>query len=184
METMMGENPDTVGSRARKSAWISLLLAAAVNAAGYALGLWHSPLWFDEVVHGYTTFALTLVLAFHLHGRVYTGARTHPATVTLAVASLGVAIGAVWEIAEWAYDQWIAPGNAILGKWDTITDLAYDTLGALVAAAVATAVVRAQPAVRPASPRRPPRPADPARRSAAAHEDDLTWPADHGGRRR
>ena len=184
MERTMDGNPGTVGSRARKIAWISLLPAAAVNAAGYALGLWHSPVWFDEVVHGYTTFALTLVLAFHLHGRVYTGARTHPATVTLAVASVGVAIGAVWEIAEWAYDQWIAPGNAILGKWDTITDLGYDTLGALVAAAIATAVVRAQPAGRPAAARRPPRREDPARRSAAALEDDLTWPAEHGGRHR
>jgi hypothetical protein len=184
MEKPMDGNADNVGSRARKSAWIFLLLAAAVNAAGYALKLWHSPVWFDEVVHGYTTFALTLVLAFHLHGRVYTGARTHPATLTLAVASLGVAIGAVWEIAEWAYDQWLAPGDAILGKWDTITDLGWDTLGALVAAAIATAVVRVQPAIRPASPRRPPAPADPAARSAAAHDDDLTWPADHGGRRR
>jgi hypothetical protein len=184
MEKQMDRNADIVGSRARKSAWVFLLLAAAVNAAGYALGLWHTPVWFDEVVHGYTTFALTLVLAFHLHGRVYTGARTHPATVTLAVASLGVAIGAVWEIAEWAYDQWIAPGNAILGKWDTITDLGYDTLGALVAAAVATAVVRAQPAGRPAST--PPSPATgrSRRRSAAALQDDLAWPADHGGRRR
>lgn len=184
MDMPIDGDSDAVGSRARKSAWIFLLLAGAANAVGYALGLWHAPVWFDEVVHGYTTFALTLVLAFHLHGRVYTGARTHPATLTLAVTSLGVAIGAVWEIAEWAYDEWIAPGNAILGKWDTITDLGYDTLGALVAAAIATAVVRAQPAVRPAPPRRSPRPAAPARRSAAAHEDDLTWPADHGGRRR
>lgn len=184
MEGGTDGNADAVGSRARKSAWILLLFAAAANAAGYALGLWRSPVWFDEVVHGYTIFALTLVLAFHLHGRVYTGARTHPVALTLAVASLGVAIGAVWEIAEWAYDQWIAPGNAILGKWDTITDLGWDTLGALVAAAVATAVVRARPAVRPASPRRPSRAADPPARSAAAHRDDLTWPADHGGRGR
>jgi hypothetical protein len=184
MEGRMDGNVGAVTSRARKSAWILLLFAAAANAAGYALGLWRSPVWFDEVVHGFTILALTLVLALHLHGRVYTGARTHPATLTLAVASLGVAIGAVWEIAEWAYDQWIAPGNAILGKWDTITDLGWDTLGALVAAAIATAVVRAQPAVRPASPRRPPRPADPAARSAAAREDDLTWPADHARRRR
>lgn len=184
MEKPMFGNADTVGGRARKSAWIFLLLAAAANAAGYALGLWHSPVWFDEVVHGYTTFAITLVLAFHLYARVYTGARTHPATLTLAVASLGVAIGAVWEIAEWAYDQWIAPGNAILGKWDTITDLGWDTLGALVAAAVATAVVRAQPAGQPAAARRPPQSAGPARRSAAALDDDLTWPADYGGRPR
>lgn len=184
MEGPMDGNADTVGSRARKTAWICLLLAAGANAAGYALGLWHSPVWFDEVVHGYTTFALTLVLAFHLHGRVYTGARTHPATLTLAVASLGVAIGAIWEIAEWAYDEWIAPGNAILGKRDTITDLGWDTLGALVAATIATAVVRAQPAVRPVSPRRPRARADPAARSAAAHDDDLTWPADHEERRR
>ncbi|HEU0012114.1 MAG TPA: hypothetical protein VFQ45_00435 [Longimicrobium sp.] len=166
----MDGNGDMVGRRARNTAWICLLLAAAANTAGYALGIWHSPVWFDEVVHAYTTFALTLVLAFHLHGRVYTGARTHPATLTLAVASVGVAIGAIWEIAEWAYDQWIAPGDAILGKWDTITDLGYDTLGALIAAAIATAVVRRQPARRPASARPPPQSTDPARPAAALRE--------------
>lgn len=178
----MDENPDPAGSRARKAAWLLLLLAGAANAAGYLLHLWTSPAWFDEAVHGYTIFALTLLLGLHLHGRVYTGARTHPALLTLAVASLGVAVGALWEIAEWAYDQWLAPGNAILGKWDTVTDLGYDTLGALAAAAVATAVARAQPGGRPERPRRGPRPADPPARSAAAAGDDLTWPADHGGR--
>lgn len=124
-------------------AWVLLAVAGAANAAGYAFGLWDRPRWFDEVVHGFTILALTLVLAVHLYGRVYTGARTHPLLLTFAIASLGVGIGAVWEVAEWAYDQW-AQGNVILGKWDTITDLAYDTLGALAAGAMATAMARSR----------------------------------------
>lgn len=130
-----------VGPAEKRTAWILLLIAALANAAGYAFGLWDRPRWFDEAVHGFTTLALTLVLALYLYGRVYTGARTHAVLLTFVIASLGVGIGALWEIAEWAYDQWAA-GNVILGKWDTITDLAYDTLGALVAGAMATAMVR------------------------------------------
>ena len=129
------------GPRDRRTAWILLLIAGLANAAGYVFGLWDRPRWFDEVVHGYTTLALTLVLGLYLYGRVFTGARTHAVLLTFVIASLGVGIGALWEIAEWAYDQWAA-GNVILGKWDTITDLVYDTLGALVAGAVATAMVR------------------------------------------
>ena len=125
----------------KTTAWILLVLAGVANAAGYVFGLWDSPRWFDEVVHGFTILALTLVLAVHLYGRVYTGGHAHPLLLTLAIASLGVGIGAVWEVAEWAYDQW-APGNVILGKWDTVTDLAYDTLGALAAGAIATAMGR------------------------------------------
>lgn len=125
----------------RRIAWVLIALAVIANAAGYVFGLWDRPVWFDEVVHGYTIMALTLLLALYLYGRVYTGARTHALLLTLAIASLGVGIGAVWEVAEWAYDQWAA-GNVILGKWDTITDLGYDTLGALIAGAAATAMVR------------------------------------------
>lgn len=138
----MASSTTSAGSADKRTAWVLLAIAALANAAGYAFGLWHSPPWFDEVVHGYTTMALTLVLALYLYGRVYTGARTHAVLLVLVIASLGVGIGAVWEVAEWAYDQWIASGDAILGKWDTITDLVYDTLGALAAGAVATAMVR------------------------------------------
>ena len=125
----------------KTAAWILLLLAGVANAAGYVFGLWDHPRWFDEVVHGFTILALTLMLGLHLYGRVYTGARTHPLLLTFTIASMGVGIGAVWEVAEWGYDQWAA-GNVILGKWDTITDLVYDTLGALIAGAVATAMLR------------------------------------------
>lgn len=45
---------------------------------------------------------------------------------------LGLAIGAVWEVAEWGFDQ-VAPGDVTKGKHDTILDLVMDTLGALLA---------------------------------------------------
>ncbi len=48
----------------------------------------------------------------------------------------GIACGALWEVAEWAFDQF-APGNVIKGKYDSILDIIMDTGGALVAGGLA-----------------------------------------------
>lgn len=132
----------TIDTGKKSTAWALLALALAANAAGYLFGLWTHPVWFDEAVHGFTIFALTLVIALYLYGRVLTGARTHALLLTLVIAAVGLGIGGLWEVMEWAYDHWFAAGNAILGKWDTMTDLGYDALGALVAGTVATAMAR------------------------------------------
>jgi hypothetical protein len=52
-----------------------------------------------------------------------------------------VAIGVLWEIVEWAYDQMV-PENAILGKLDTIIDLIMDVLGGVAAGIVSVTMVR------------------------------------------
>lgn len=125
----------------RKLAWGLLLVAAAVNAAGYLFNLYPRFVWFDEVVHAYTTFALTLVLALYLYGVVLTGARRHPLLLVLVIASVGLALGALWEVAEWAFDQLVA-GDVIKGKPDTIVDLIMDTGGAVAAGWMARSMVR------------------------------------------
>lgn len=51
-----------------------------------------------------------------------------------------IAIGALWEIAEWGYDQ-MTPTNDILGKRDTMIDLILDTLGAVVAGILSVEMV-------------------------------------------
>ncbi len=94
------------------------------------------------MVHGFTTLAITLLLGLYLYGVVYRGASDHLVLLVLCIASVGLAIGAVWEVAEWSYDQFYAPGNAILGKWDTVTDLIVDTLGALVGGLIASLMAR------------------------------------------
>ncbi len=97
--------------------------------------------WFDKVDHGFTTFALTLYLGFVLVGKVLTGSQRHRVLFVPVVASLGLAVGTVWEFAEWAYDE-VVPGDNIKGKFDTITDLMMDTLGALLAGVACLGLAR------------------------------------------
>ena len=129
----------TSGNRA--IVWVFVVIAILVNAAGYALNLYDRFGWFDEVIHTYTSFTLTLLLALLLYGDVLSGVRRSPILLVLTVASLGIAIGALWEIAEWGYDQMV-PENAILGKTDTIIDLILDSLGALAAGIVGIVMIK------------------------------------------
>ena len=120
--------------------WGIVVIAILVNIAGYLWDLYQQFWWFDEVLHAYTTFALTLPLALLLYGVVLSGAKDRPILFILTVACLGVTIGAIWEIAEWAYDQMV-PENAILGKTDTVIDLIMDLAGALAAGLVSRGIV-------------------------------------------
>ncbi len=130
-----------ISSREWIVAWGTLTVAILVNAAGYILDLYDRFWWFDDAAHAYTSFSLSLLLALLLYGRVLNGARTHSVLFVLAVAVLGGGIGALWEIAEWGYDQWV-PENAILGKTDTIIDLILDTIGALAAGLLSLWMIR------------------------------------------
>ena len=126
----------------KATAWVLLVVAIAANAAGYFLNWFPKIPWYDDVVHGYTIFALTLLLALYLYGKSLAGAADHGFLFVLTAASIGLAIGGLWEVAEWAYDQWFARGNVIHGKRDTILDLVWDSIGALVAGIVALAMAR------------------------------------------
>jgi uncharacterized membrane protein YjdF len=125
----------------RAIVWVFVVIAILVNVAGYALNLYDRFGWFDEVIHTYTSFTITLLLALLLYGDVLSGARRSPLLLVLIVASLGIAIGALWEIAEWGYDQMV-PENVILGKTDTMIDLILDSLGALTAGIVGIAMIK------------------------------------------
>ena len=128
-------------SRNRAIVWVFVVIAILVNAAGYVLNLYDRFVWFDEVIHTYTSFTITLLLALLLYGDVLSGVRKSPVLLVLTVASLGIAIGALWEIAEWVYDQMV-PENAILGKTDTMIDLVLDSLGALAAGIVGIVMIK------------------------------------------
>jgi VanZ family protein len=109
-----------------------VVLAALVNAAGYVWNLYDRFWLFDEAVHSYTIFALTLPLGFIAFYAVLDALREHRWQFIFAIASFGIAIGALWEVAEWAFDQIVA-GNVIKGKTDTIVDIIIDSIGALLA---------------------------------------------------
>ncbi len=120
---------------------LMLAIAALLNAVGYVWDLWQRIAVYDDVVHGFTIFALTLPLGLLASGARYTLERGRHLEYALVVTSFGIAIGALWEVAEWAFDL-VHPRNVIQGKTDTIIDLLMDTTGALLAAGVSWWIVR------------------------------------------
>lgn len=111
----------------------SIFISAIVISVGASLAnLYERLWWFDEAVHCYSFFAFTLLVATLLYGRTLTGRNQHPVLLLLTIICIGVALGALWEIIEWSYDL-IRAGDIIKGKRDTMIDLGFDTIGALVA---------------------------------------------------
>ncbi|HSH76940.1 MAG TPA: hypothetical protein VLA19_00225 [Herpetosiphonaceae bacterium] len=119
---------------------LMLVLAALVNAVGYASDLWQRIALFDDAVHGFTIFALTLPLGLLSSGSRLTLRQGRRFEYVLVVASFGIAVGALWEVAEWAFDL-VQPSNVIQGKTDTIIDIIMDTIGALLAAGLSGWIV-------------------------------------------
>lgn len=54
------------------------------------------------------------------------------ALYALLIASVGISLGALREVAEWGFDQ-VAPGDVIEGKHDTLLDIILDMAAALLA---------------------------------------------------
>ncbi|MBO1073637.1 hypothetical protein [Roseomonas marmotae] len=73
----------------------------------------------------------------------------------LLISSVGITIGALWEVAEWVFDRF-ASGDVIKGKDDTMIDMIMDTAGAVAAAALALRY-RADAAQRAGVPEHVPR---------------------------
>ncbi len=126
----------------RATAWVLVTAGMLAAVAGGLFNLYNRFYWYDEVVHAYNFFALTLLVAVYAYGVVLTGAREHGFVLVLAVTIFGLGLGALWKIAEFAYDHFIVKPNAILPKRDTIIDMALDTAGALVAGLVRLWMVR------------------------------------------
>jgi len=117
-------------------AWGLAAVGGLAALAGVVLGLFELFAPYDEVLHAYNFFAITLLVAVHAYGRVLTGARRHGVLLVFLLASVGLGLGALWEIAEFCYDHFVVKPNAILPKRDTIVDMALDASGATVAGLV------------------------------------------------
>ena len=100
----------------RRIAWTFAALLIAANVADYVFDL-YSAFWrFDRVLNGTALLAMIFWLAvIPLHDIVREG---RDGAFVLLLAALGIAIGALWEVAEWAFDA-IVPGDFIKGKNDT-----------------------------------------------------------------
>ena len=114
-------------------AWAMVAVAAIVNVLGYTNSLYQEWWWFDRALHGYTIWAVTLWRGAIVFAEVFRPEYARSARVFLLTVAVGVAAGAIWEIAEWGLDQ-VASGNIIKGKYDTVLDIILDTIGAILAA--------------------------------------------------
>ena len=123
--------------------WGLLVLALLMSAASSLFEWYDVFFWYDEVLHAYFSFALSLVLALYAYDTILTGHRRHEVLLVLAVASLGLAAGVIWELWEWLYDLYTA-NNSILGKTDTMIDLALDLAGGITAGIVSLPMLRSR----------------------------------------
>jgi hypothetical protein len=120
---------------------LALVLALSLQAWGEALGLYDSISWFDNVVHFTLPFfaapTLYIVLArldLVPDPKDETDTR-HYVGMAIVAFALGVALGGLWEIYEYASDAWFGTDLQI-DNHDTIGDLIADSLGALTGAAL------------------------------------------------
>jgi hypothetical protein len=116
----------------RFALWSIAILATIVNIAGYLWHLYDRIWWFDDAIHAYTTFTVTLVAGLLLYSLVLTGAERYSILLILTITCVGLGFGAFWEIGEWLYDLSVR-GNVILGKQDTMIDFVMDGIGAISA---------------------------------------------------
>jgi len=119
-------------SAGRLIGWTLLIALSVANIAGYAFDLYGQFWWFDRVLHACTTLAGTLWLALFVFAKGINTEHLSSGLIVLLLASVGIALGALWEVAEWVFDQ-IAPGNVIKGKYDTLFDIVMNTGGAVLA---------------------------------------------------
>lgn len=112
-----------------------VVLAAFLNAYGWVYNWFDALVFYDELVHAYTTGALALAAALWLWQD-----RRYPSEFgrfVAATAGLGLGIGILWELAEMAFLD--------LRLIDTISDLVMDTAGAALAGLFGAWAVHSRP---------------------------------------
>lgn len=117
------------------------VLAALLNAGGWVWGLFYPPGPYDEITHAFTVFAFTLAFSFLVYRSMLEVFRDHKFLYLLSISNFGIAIGALWEVAEWLAGKILAM-EVIESLDDTITDLIMDSLGASLAAVVSLWALR------------------------------------------
>lgn len=106
-----------------------VVIAAMLNAAGWAYTIFRIIPGYDETAHGFTTFTLTLILGFFAWRSTDGYFRSHPWTLAVGIASISIALGALWEVVELAF-------GVVETRRNSIKDLLMDSIGAAVAAAL------------------------------------------------
>ncbi len=108
-----------------------LILMVLYNAAGWVFRFYSTVYWYDEVSHFFTPAFITGVLGALLIKIQYNRTAGHIPFFFWILVAIGMAISAVWEIAEFVYFEMLLSNQMTLV--DTISDLALDLTGAIVA---------------------------------------------------
>src|SRR5690606_9390812 len=96
-----GSERDRWGGRLQALGWVLIVAGVLGAALGQSRGWFLLHGWYDEVLHLTTSFAAVLALG----GRVVQQWRPGRRLLLFGLlASLGVAVGAAWEVGEWAID--------------------------------------------------------------------------------
>lgn len=99
--------------------------------------------WWDVVLHGLSAFAIGFVgflILYLLYARHKITAS--PFLVSIFAFSFGLALGAIWEIFEFAMDQFFGLDMQKSGLRDTMWDLIVDSIGAGTASIIGYVYLR------------------------------------------
>lgn len=111
------------------------VIAALANGAGWIWGLYSEVFGYDEVVHAYTSFAISLWFGFLVYDSMLADFRDRGLLFGLVIATFGLAAGAAWEMIEYTLIQ----------LKDPVRDLMVDAVGAALAGLFATWVLKGDP---------------------------------------
>jgi hypothetical protein len=115
---------------------LMLLGAMVLIAGGTALDLYGRIGWYDKLVHGLSPFMwapalyIVCVRLEVLPDLGRSRAAHHLIGTFLVTLALGAAVGAGYEICEWALDGFFPHWHLAKGERDTATDLIADFIGA------------------------------------------------------
>ncbi|WP_129598902.1 hypothetical protein [Anaerophilus nitritogenes] len=109
---------------------ILILVTIIIDLLGFALHWYDKVYWFDEALHMFGSFCITL-FSYALI-QLFWGDFSSSRTLTfICIASLGITIGVLYEIGEFLLD-FIFDSSHQDGLIDTNLDLIFDVFGAIL----------------------------------------------------
>lgn len=120
--------------------WLVPIMLLLYGAGSY-LHLFERVNNYDKLVHTYSAFLVTYIIAVVYRDMLAHMQKKNLLWYLLAVASFGIAVGALWEIFEY-FIQFPVHAHLNLGTFDTITDLIADTVGAVIGSIVSWRFLR------------------------------------------
>ncbi|WP_137388787.1 hypothetical protein [Rhodoligotrophos defluvii] len=113
-----------------------VILAAILNALGWSFDYFNRVVWYDEVVHVFSSLAVMSAIGHLGWTRGVIGGAPQSFTFICTIVAIGFGLGVAWEIIEMIFLN--------LRVGDTIVDLVLDVLGAAGGALLAGWVIGRQ----------------------------------------